>query len=204
MNANCKTWIIPRAEETPDWNAVPELEVSEVLWLPDCGIRAFGRFCYNAESLHVRLRAVEENIRAEYTAPLSRVCEDSCLEFFFMPEKDDRYFNFEINPNGCPYVGFGRSRQDRVVLYRRDAKQLFAIRTQKTPDGWEAAFLPASLLAGFLFHRFPSRQCVQVRRKNRPRALSFLESLFLRNPGFSPARGFRRHDICMSASRISC
>lgn len=140
MNANCKTWIIPRAEETPDWNAVPELEVSEVLWLPDCGIRAFGRFCYNAESLHVRLRAVEENIRAEYTAPLSRVCEDSCLEFFFMPEKDDRYFNFEINPNGCPYVGFGRSRQDRVVLYRRDAKQLFAIRTQKTPDGWEAAY----------------------------------------------------------------
>ena len=150
MNANCKTWIIPRAEETPDWNAVPELEVSEVLWLPDCGIRAFGRFCYNAESLHVRLRAVEENIRAEYTAPLSRVCEDSCLEFFFMPEKDDRYFNFEINPNGCPYVGFGRSRQDRAVLYRRDAKQLFAIRTQKTPDGWEAAYrLPLSFLRLF-------------------------------------------------------
>lgn len=150
MNANCKTWIIPRAEETPDWNAVPELKVSEVLWLPDCGIRAFGRFCYSAESLHVRLRAVEENIRAEYTAPLSRVCEDSCLEFFFMPEKDDRYFNFEINPNGCPYVGFGRSRQDRVVLYRRDAKQLFAIRTQKTPDGWEAAYrLPLSFLRLF-------------------------------------------------------
>lgn len=150
MNANCKTWIIPRAEETPDWNAVPELEVSEVLWLPDCGIRAFGRFCYNAEFLHVHLRAVEENIRAEYTAPLSRVCEDSCLEFFFMPEKDDRYFNFEINPNGCPYVGFGRSRQDRVVLYRRDAKQLFAIRTQKTPDGWEAAYrLPLSFLRLF-------------------------------------------------------
>ena len=150
MNANCKTWIIPRAEETPDWNAVPELEVSEVLWLPDCGIRAFGRFCYSAESLHVRLRAVEENIRAEYTAPLSRVCEDSCLEFFFMPEKDDRYFNFEINPNGCPYAGFGRSRQDRVVLYRRDAKQLFAIRTQKTPDGWEASYrLPLSFLRLF-------------------------------------------------------
>jgi hypothetical protein len=93
---------------------------------------------------------VEENIRAEYTAPLSRVCEDSCLEFFFMPEKDDRYFNFEINPNGCPYVGFGRSRQDRVVLYRRDAKQLFAIRTQKTPDGWEAAYrLPLSFLRLF-------------------------------------------------------
>ena len=150
MSTTCKTWTISRAEKTPDWNAVPELEVSEVLWLPDCGIRAFGRFCYNAEFLHVRLRAVEENIRAEYTAPLSRVCEDSCLEFFFMPEKDDRYFNFEINPNGCPYVGFGRSRQDRVVLYRRDAKQLFAIRTQKTPDGWEAAYrLPLSFLRLF-------------------------------------------------------
>ena len=150
MNAKCKTWKIPRAEETPDWNAVPELEVSEVLWLPDCGIRAFGRFCYNAESLHIRLRAVEENIRAEYTAPLSRVCEDSCLELFFMPEGEDRYFNFEINPNGCPYIGFGRSRQDRVVLYRQDAKQLFGIHTQKTPDGWEAAYrLPLSFLRLF-------------------------------------------------------
>ena len=150
MNAKCKTWKIPRAEETPDWDAVPELEVSEILWLPDCGIRAFGRFCYNAESLHIRLRAVEENIRAEYTAPLSRVCEDSCLELFFMPEGEDRYFNFEINPNGCPYIGFGRSRQDRVVLYRQDAKQLFGIHTQKTPDGWEAAYrLPLSFLRLF-------------------------------------------------------
>ena len=150
MNAKCKTWKIPRAEETPDWDAVPELEVSEILWLPDCGIRAFGRFCYNAESLHIRLRAVEENIRAEYTAPLSRVCEDSCLELFFMPEGEDRYFNFEINPNGCPYIGFGRSRQDRVVLYRQDAKQLFGIHTQKTPDGWEAAYrVPLSFLRLF-------------------------------------------------------
>jgi len=150
MNAKCKTWKIPRAEETPDWDAVPELEVSKILWLPDCGIRAFGRFCYNAESLHIRLRAVEENIRAEYTAPLSRVCEDSCLEFFFMPEGEDRYFNFEINPNGCPYIGFGRSRQDRVVLYRQDAKQLFGIHTQKTPDGWEAAYrVPLSFLRLF-------------------------------------------------------
>jgi hypothetical protein len=150
MNAKCKTWKIPRAEETPDWDAVPELEVSEILWLPDCGIRAFGRFCYNAESLHIRLRAVEENIRAEYTAPLSRVCEDSCLEFFFMPEGEDRYFNFEINPNGCPYIGFGRSREDRVVLYRQDAKQLFGIHTQKTPDGWEAAYrVPLSFLRLF-------------------------------------------------------
>lgn len=150
MNAKCKTWKIPRAEETPDWDAVPELEVSEILWLPDCGIRAFGRFCYNAESLHIRLRAVEENIRAEYAAPLSRVCEDSCLEFFFMPEGEDRYFNFEINPNGCPYIGFGRSRQDRVVLYRQDAKQLFGIHTQKTPDGWEAAYrVPLSFLRLF-------------------------------------------------------
>ena len=150
MNAKCKTWKIPRAEETPDWDAVPELEVSKILWLPDCGIRAFGRFCYNAESLHIRLRAVEENIRAEYTAPLSRVCEDSCLEFFFMPEGEDRYFNFEINPNGCPYIGFGRSREDRVVLYRQDAKQLFGIHTQKTPDGWEAAYrVPLSFLRLF-------------------------------------------------------
>ena len=134
----------------PDWASVPRLEAGNVLWTPDYGIRAFGQFCHDSEFLYVHLRAVEQDIRAEHTAPLSMVCEDSCLEFFFMPEGEDRYFNFEINPNGCLYIGFGHGRADSTVLYRRDLKDLFAIRAARTPDGWEVFYrIPLSFLRLF-------------------------------------------------------
>jgi hypothetical protein len=77
--------------------------------------------------LYVHLRATESDIRAEYTEPLSPVCQDSCLEFFFMPEGEDRYFNYEINPNGCLYIGFGHGRSDSTALYREDMQDLLSV-----------------------------------------------------------------------------
>ena len=145
-----KTYTIVRTEGKPGWERVPVLTLDSILWEPDAGVRATAQFCHDAESLYVRLRAAEEDIRAEYTAPLSPVHRDSCLEFFFMPEGGDRYFNFEINPNGCLHIGFGHGRHDSTVLYRRDAAELFAIRTQRTPDGWEAAYrIPLAFLRLF-------------------------------------------------------
>ena len=146
-----KEYLIRSVAGEPDWSAIPCLEAGQVLWKPDCGIRAYGQFCHDPRYLHVRLRAVEADVRAEYTAPLSPVCRDSCLEFFFMPEKEDRYFNFEINPNGCLWIGFGHSREDSTVLYRDGMEQLFSIRTVRTPDGWEASYrIPLSFLRLFL------------------------------------------------------
>lgn len=151
MNERKMKYPILSVTGTPDWSAVPRLQVDRVLWLPDRGIRASGQICHDSGSLCVRLRAVEANIRAEYTAPLSPVCQDSCLEFFFMPESETRYFNFEINPNGCLWIGFGHSREDSTVLYRSSMKQLFDIRTDKTADGWEASYrIPLSFLCLFM------------------------------------------------------
>ena len=130
MKETVKNYCVRSVPGEPDWEAVPRLEVDQVLWKPDCGIRASGRFCHDSLALYVNLRAAEKQIRAEYTAPLSPVCRDSCLEFFFMPEDEDRYFNFEINPNGCLYIGFGRGREDSTALYRENMRQLFGIRTE--------------------------------------------------------------------------
>ena len=150
MKETVRSYLIRSAAGTPDWNTVPQLEADQVLWKPDCGIRAFGQFCHDSRNLYVRLRAVEKHIRAEYTAPLSPVCQDSCLEFFFMPEGENRYFNFEINPNGCLYIGFGHGREDSTVLYRKDLPQLFGLRTERTPDGWEVFYrIPLSFLRLF-------------------------------------------------------
>ena len=151
MNNEKKTYLIRSVTGEPDWDLIPRLPVDQILWKPDCGIRAYGQFCHDSEFLCVHLYAIESDIRAEYTAPLSPVCRDSCLEFFFMPEKEDRYFNFEINPNGCLWIGFGHGREDSTVLYRSGMEQLFDIRTGRTPDGWEVFYrIPLSFLRLFL------------------------------------------------------
>ena len=150
MQESKKSYTIRSVAGKPDWESIPELEADRILWKPDCGIRAFGRICHDAQYLFVCLRAAEKQIRAEYTAPLSPVHEDSCLEFFFMPEGENRYFNFEINPNGCLHVGFGHGREDSTVLFRKDMARFFEIRTGKTPDGWEACYrIPLSFLRLF-------------------------------------------------------
>ena len=145
-----KIYRIPAVSGAPDWAAVPQLQVDRVLWTPDFGIRAIGQFCHDGQFLVVHLRAVEPCIRAEYTVPLSPVCRDSCLEFFFMPDSDDRYFNFEINPNGCLWIGFGHGREDSTVLYRGDMAAYFEIRPLYTADGWEVYYrIPLSFLRLF-------------------------------------------------------
>ena len=134
------TYTITRVKGNVDWNSVPSLSLDNILWEPDCGIRANAQICYDDAALYVHLSAVEKIIRAEYDAPLSPVYEDSCLEFFFMPEGQNRYFNYEINPNGCLCLEFGYDRYDRAALYKEDYKTYFNIRTDRTSDGWEVYY----------------------------------------------------------------
>ena len=49
----------------------------------------------------------------------------------------DKYFNFEINPNGCLCLQFGPSKSDRINLVRQDDPDYFDIQTHTTEDGWE-------------------------------------------------------------------
>lgn len=150
MSETEREYQISAVTGEPVWAEIPVLRIDHILWKPDCGITASAQICHDEQYLYVHLRATEAKIRAEYTAPLSPVHQDSCLEFFFMPEDEDRYFNFEINPNGCLHIGFGRGRRDRVVLFREDMREMFAIRTGRTPDGWEASYrIPLSFLRLF-------------------------------------------------------
>ena len=140
IQPDSKSYSIVKVQSNPDWTLIPELSVDNILWEPDCGIRAFGQFCYDDGYLYVHLRAIEEEIRATFTAPLSPVYQDSCLEFFFMPDSGNRYFNFEINPNGCLYIECGHDRSDRFILYRSDMRERFNIRTERAENGWEVYY----------------------------------------------------------------
>lgn len=145
-----KTYEILAVSGCPDWDSIPALEVSEIQWLPDCGIRMTQQICYDASGLYVRQRAWETDLRMEVKEPLGAVCEDSCMEFFFSPDGDERYFNIECNPIGTIYFGFGAQRETRVRLILKDPKKLLCLETKRYPDGWEVRYqLPLSFIRMF-------------------------------------------------------
>ena len=142
-----ETYIIQRINRSPEWDKIPTLLIDKILWTDDTGIRAKGQLCYDEEYLYVHLSAEEKNIRAEYTEPLSPVCADSCLEFFFQLNESDNYFNFEINPNGCLCIQYGPSKTDRIDIVRDDAAEYFDIHTNRVTDGWETSYrIPLSFI----------------------------------------------------------
>lgn len=156
-----KTYSILKIDGPPVWGEIPALEVSEVQWLPDRGIRMTQQMAYDATGLYLRQRAWERNLRMEITEPLGAVCEDSCMEFFFSPAADERYFNIECNPIGTIYFGFGAQRESRVRLILKDAKTRLSLETEQDMDGWEVRYhIPLSFIQMF----YPEFQLEKGRR----------------------------------------
>lgn len=145
-----KTYKIKNVKGKPDWQEIPALQVSEIMWLPDAGIRMTQQICYDETALYVRQRAWEREIRDQVTDPLGSICQDSCMEFFFSPNSDERYFNLECNPSGNIYFGFGAERNSRVRLILKDAKALLELKTERLSDGWEVQYrLPIRFIRMF-------------------------------------------------------
>ena len=142
-------YIIRRICGSFDWNEIPALLVDNWQWQEPLDIAMQARICCDSSHLHLLLSAQEKNIRAEHTSPLSMVCEDSCMEFFFRPDENDlRYFNFEINPNGAMFIGFGSGRENLVRLM--SDLSLFMPQAGLTADGWSARLrIPADFIRIF-------------------------------------------------------
>lgn len=145
-----RTYQILPISGQPDWDKIPALAVDQVLWTPDFGISMIQQICYDRENLYVRQRAWERNIRAQLTQPLSPVCQDSCMEFFFGFGQDGRYFNMEYNPLGCLYLGFGGKRETRIRLVLKDEQARFQVKPQQLADGWALTYrIPLDFLRLF-------------------------------------------------------
>jgi len=129
------------------WKDIPSLDVSQVLWLPDPGVSMSARLCHDSGQLFVSMTAKESNIRQQENGPLDQVCNDSCMEFFLDPLGDGRYFNFEFNPMGNIYLGYGRERGNRARLIFEDYRNRFSVSTVSSAQGWSVSFtVPLSFL----------------------------------------------------------
>lgn len=144
-------YTITHISDSPSWDTIPTLDVSNILWLPDANIRMKQQICYDKNALYIHQYAFENHIRSEHTSPLSQVCEDSCMEFFFCPDPDsDRYLNFEFNPNGCLYLGLNSGHGTSVRLQPSEPTILFDVHIARTEYGWEIFYrIPLSFIQLF-------------------------------------------------------
>lgn len=103
------------------------------------------------EGISVLIHTNETELRAENTEENSRVCDDSCMEFFFKPDPwSTKYFNFEINPKGVMHLGFGDGRHGRVFVEERE---VFDIETIPDEGDWTLKFyIPDSFLLKYVEH----------------------------------------------------
>lgn len=133
--------------DAPRWEAVPAVPLHHAPWLTPNAVRAWAQLCHNEDTLFLRMEAEEPEIRATLTGPLEQVCNDSCLEFFLAPLADDsRYLNFECNPLGTLYLGFGAERATRVRQIVQDTS-MFHICPYTTDGGWGLTMeIPLSFL----------------------------------------------------------
>ena len=134
--------------ETRDWEQIEKVTLVHTEWLEKSSVTATAQVCCDHEGLWVRMEAQENPVRATLTGDLDSVCTDSCLEFFFAPDSADRrYFNFEFNPLGTIYLGFGAERATRVRQILRDSRELFSQKPFFTDAGWGIEFrIPLSFI----------------------------------------------------------
>lgn len=132
-----------------EWAKIDTLDVDNILWTDDFGIRMMAQIAYDDEKFYVHQIAKEDYIRNEITDKLGSVCRDSCMEFYFQPANEKRYFHFEINFNCVFYIGIMTERKNDTRLIRKDMS-LFNAHTNKTEDGWEVYYeIPFSFLQVF-------------------------------------------------------
>lgn len=147
-----RTYEALKIQGTPDWDKLPVAPIDNYLWSDVRSIVPSAQLGWDESGLYVRLQAVEPEILCRFDGDLDPVCQDSCLEFFFCPEGEgDLYFNFEVNPNGSFYVGYGRTSPARCRLYRKNWKQLLQAEPFRTENGWGITYkVPVEIIRWYV------------------------------------------------------
>lgn len=137
------------------WEEIPEeeIQVRGRAFNPD--VKAFFKICYDDEAIYVNLRAIEKDIRAEFTDNFGMPCEDSCMEFFFSPDNSQKkYFNIEMNPNCAMYLGIGLNGSNLIRLNPQGKRYSFAPESVRTEDGWQLTYKVPYEFIRFFFPEF--------------------------------------------------
>lgn len=106
------------AVNSPVWEQVESLQIDCFPWEGYCEtVKASAKAVYSEYGITVRFETNDRPLYAIQNKENSDVYRDSCVEFFFRPEEEERYINLEINPLGALYTAFGYWQdKDRNVV----------------------------------------------------------------------------------------
>ncbi|MDR2759549.1 MAG: hypothetical protein LBB78_09220 [Spirochaetaceae bacterium] len=144
-----RTYTITRVDGSPDWNSIEKAPIDNKPWKEfPLSMEVFAQACHNGGVLQARLTAGEKDPLARFSGDTDMVCLDSCLEFFFSPMADGRYFNFEFNPKGALYLGFGTGRDFTARLLVKNYRDFFSVKPFAGGGFWGVEFtVPAVFIA---------------------------------------------------------
>ncbi len=100
--------------ETLD-SEIVSLKLEQVNWeefpyLPEVLVQ----IAYNEHELFLRYQVSEQAVKAVVTENNGPVWTDSCVEFFLSPERNDVYYNLEMNCIGTALLGFRKKGEPTV------------------------------------------------------------------------------------------
>ncbi len=94
-------------------------------WVDIDGVSSGFSIRHDGSSIHLYYQVTESHVRALSTVYNGPVWEDSCVEFFFSPNKEGKeYYNFEFNAIGTVLGGYGPDRNRREHLPESVLKQV--------------------------------------------------------------------------------
>ena len=127
---------------------------------------AFFNIARSKNSLFIRFKVVEQNLRAIYTKDQQAVWEDSCVEFFCQIPGSNTYMNFEFNCIGTCVATTRKSKELEIVPF--DSEQLEKIERfpslihrpfteKKGLHEWELIVKIPFILLGISTHKLPGK-----------------------------------------------
>jgi hypothetical protein len=102
-----------RWEKYP-WNEIQPLKLEHYMGeKPEHFPGVDTRLAYDEDALYIIFRVEDRFVCARSKNYQERVCEDSCVEFFFTPGKNRShgYFNLEVNCGGTAFFHHQKGRQ---------------------------------------------------------------------------------------------
>ena len=132
------------------WASIPYVELTYGWQGSRSPYTTTARLVHSEGGVTVRLSSTEWPLRATETVCNGRICEDSCMEFFFTPnEVDKAYINIEINPFGLTHIGFGEGRHGRQLI-DIEGEGLVMETAVRPREGWAASiFVPYTFMDKF-------------------------------------------------------
>ncbi|SHI63517.1 Carbohydrate-binding family 9 [Arenibacter nanhaiticus] len=114
------------------------------------------RIAYANNNIVLKYYVTEEHVLAKTRETNGPVHQDSCVEFFFDPLKEGRYYNFEVNAIGTVHLAYGSGRSDRQLIAPKTIEDAIVVESslgtavvneQNGQHFWEMILvIPASIL----------------------------------------------------------